>query len=1095
MLSIKTSVGYGKFTLYKHLPCIKNIEFDHLKPKTKMQFIRAFFKRITDDLKIKKLIPLKILFFVHASTLFVLYPYLTIQMRELGINVEETAIMSAVTPVISIVMPPLAGMLADKIGNFRLLLALSSALGGASALLLLAVPVGRITITYPPAVQLVTTCGDGAFQLRPVQDYPCTPLHPYAFDVNLTISSCGFVCEIPSETSAKEIESMIHADSYDVRLQSYTNDQRILYRHTVSSYLPKTKVLMKDQSNSRIMADDPFFNTTISKISNHEIFFPTPRLYKMQCTKSEKNATCLFGRKTFLSDLDDGNDVQDVDTAFHVRISHDAHQASTDVKDYWVSAISVVNGTKFDADYEGIDSTTCEDNFLGVESVDSIRVKTGSRLLTKCFSACAALTPRRNLCENLQQQIELDPIFTFWAYMAVRVFIGIIGGTAFAMFEGAVIAIIREQRADYGLQRVYGSIGGMISSPLSGLLIDYASRGKGYTDFRPAFYLYAVLKVVTGALMLSINLEFKQPAQNLLDDVISVFRNVEIVALFIACFIMGTAWGYIESFLFWLLQDLGASRSLMGVTITVGGIAGLPLLVLSGPIIKKLGHANVLFIGFVFYAIRLLGYSLIYNPWLCLIFEALESVTSSLSFTAAVTYAARLSSITTDTSVQGLLGGLYYGVGKGAGSLIGGYLMKFVGTRPTYQIFALATFLTGCVYYLFNKFYIGKRPCIDDENDICKKRPINLDVEGCDASKIQNDKTCPPQDVATKNGTNNVKSPIKTMQKPIQNLLPNSKKSTNLFTNLDNFYDLKNPVRGEAQDVVPMRQPVDRYNPAQPYLPQQNYGGNSKESNKASAPTKATANLVPPPPPPAPKLTDNDFPAPTSYESFPPYPPSVSDSIPPLPAAPKPSVSAYSPPGPPIDDSDSNSFSSDDNTNGPSMDLGYRYKPPSAPVQPFAPTLPPAMKPFGGYNYNKPPMNPEPSPMAPIDDAPDFQGYQYNKPTDLSPPSDQMPPSSYNHHDSPPFHNDNDYPELVFQKHHGDDSKDSDHMKGTDMDMMMPPPSDMKPDHGPPDHDSFPSDFPSDFKYHHDFDDHDFYHHHHTTTTTTTEMPRVNRSI
>lgn len=53
------------------------------------------------------------------SALFVLYPYLTIHMRELGINVEETAIMSAVTPVVAIVMPPLAGMLADKIGNFR----------------------------------------------------------------------------------------------------------------------------------------------------------------------------------------------------------------------------------------------------------------------------------------------------------------------------------------------------------------------------------------------------------------------------------------------------------------------------------------------------------------------------------------------------------------------------------------------------------------------------------------------------------------------------------------------------------------------------------------------------------------------------------------------------------------------------------------------------------------------------------------------------------------------------------------------------------------------------------------------------------------
>lgn len=70
---------------------------------------------------------------------------------------------------------------------------------------------------------------------------------------------------------------------------------------------------------------------------------------------------------------------------------------------------------------------------------------------------------------------------------------------------------------------------------------------------------------------------------------------------------VGTAWGYVESFLFWFLQDLGGSRSLMGITITVGGIAGIPLLVLSGPIIKKIGHANVLFIGFVFHAIRLLG--------------------------------------------------------------------------------------------------------------------------------------------------------------------------------------------------------------------------------------------------------------------------------------------------------------------------------------------------------------------------------------------------------------------------------------------------------------------------------------------------------
>jgi hypothetical protein len=61
--------------------------------------------------------------------------------------------------------------------------------------------------------------------------------------------------------------------------------------------------------------------------------------------------------------------------------------------------------------------------------------------------------------------------------MTIRLFVGIIGGAAFAMF-------LREQKADYGLQLVYPTIGGMISSPLFGIIMDYARKGNGYTDLR-----------------------------------------------------------------------------------------------------------------------------------------------------------------------------------------------------------------------------------------------------------------------------------------------------------------------------------------------------------------------------------------------------------------------------------------------------------------------------------------------------------------------------------------------------------------------------------------------------------------------------------
>lgn len=369
---------------------------------------------------------------------------------------------------------------------------------------------------------------------------------------------------------------------------------------------------------------------------------------------------------------------------------------------------------------------------------------------------------------------------------------------------------------------------------------------------------------------------------------------------------------------------------------------------------------------------------------------------------------------------------------------------------------------------------------------------------------------------------------MKNVKRPSINTISNSKKTTNLMMNLDNFRELKNPVRGEAQDIAPIlkpvRQPIDRYNPAQPYLPQPDYGSKSKPDNPSPPATKVVANLIPPPPPPPPKITDDDFPFPTNYESFPPYPSIGPVSNPPVPppiSKPQPAITMYKPPVDMSDTSDDSSLdappSGDDD---PSMDLGYRYKQPASPK--FLPTLAPVSKPsFGEYSYKKPSISYDSSPMK--DDQPDYHGYHYNKPDAPSVPD--HPPTSYGdegphgyHYNKPdapsaPDHvhasygsHDSDYPELIFDNHHntkgGHDSEDS------DMGMKPPPSPDMKPDYGPPGDDSppmddnphmdnhgFPQDFPGDLKFYHDLDDDHYphYHYHKHVTTTTTEMPRVNR--
>uniref|UniRef100_A0AAR5PVE4 Major facilitator superfamily (MFS) profile domain-containing protein n=1 Tax=Dendroctonus ponderosae TaxID=77166 RepID=A0AAR5PVE4_DENPD len=675
------------------------------------KYVKLFFHRILKDFKQRELLPLKLLFFMHSSTILVLYPYLTIHMRELGINVEETAIMSAVTPAVAILMPPLAGMIADKIGNFRVLLAFFSITGGASALLLLLVPVGRITITFPTDVIFGMSClPSHPLMLTVNQDYPCNPVNSKnnLLDAELRLRSCGYACQaILNENYSSEV---LKTRMYEIQMLDVENNSTLTYTYTLDAVDVHEPQLISNTRNSKTLKHNERYETSIRKISKNSIFFPAHSLFNFSCDiGGEEKVSCMMGYgdhfKSFVS----------MGPQFKANLSQ---QVLTDDDLEEHRRTFLFDSIESKQNIQCLENESLKNKHITITiPINNTESKVQHLDLGSCQRKCLLTSPRRQICSNQKTVVEMDMQLTFWSYLAIRVFIGIVSGTSFAMFEGAVIAILREHKADYGLQRIYATIGGMISSPLSGWMIDFASK-----VFRPIFFLYASLKLVSGLLMLFINLEFKKAASSVVTDVIQVLKKLELIALFISCLILGCAWGFIESFLFWLLEDLGASKSLMGLTITVGGIVGIPLLVLSGPIIKKLGHANVIFIGFVFYAVRLVGYSLIYDPWLCLIFEAMESITFGLSFTAAVTYAARLSTVTTDTSIQGMLGGIYYGVGKGIGSLIGGYLIKPIGIRHTFQLFSIVILIIGLMYFAFYHFYMKQRP--SEGTDITKKDSV-----------------------------------------------------------------------------------------------------------------------------------------------------------------------------------------------------------------------------------------------------------------------------------------------------------------------------------------------------------------------------------
>jgi len=191
---------------------------------------------------------------------------------------------------------------------------------------------------------------------------------------------------------------------------------------------------------------------------------------------------------------------------------------------------------------------------------------------------------------------------------------------------------------------------------------------------------------------------------------------------------------------------MGGTKTLMGLTVTVSCLSGIPFLLFSDKIFRTIGHPNVQIIGFVVYVIRFIGYSYLNNPYLCLVYEVMESTTYALMMTSMLSYAAQLSSTTTLATVQGVFAASYFGIGRGIGTFMGGFLIKWfgegnldktVGARSTFRLLGVVSAIVALLYFLFNIFYIRRRN-----------------------NKIQNDEKQSPQIAATNGKAGGIENPV-----------------------------------------------------------------------------------------------------------------------------------------------------------------------------------------------------------------------------------------------------------------------------------------------------------------------------------------------
>lgn len=331
-----------------------------------------------------------------------------------------------------------------------------------------------------------------------------------------------------------------------------------------------------------------------------------------------------------------------------------------------------------------------------------------------CHVFCAIKNSEiKESCESRWSDRFPTLAITFVVFMSFQVFVA----TCFSLVEASTLAMVKEHKDNYGRQRVWAILATAVFSPVTGFLVDVASSYKGKTDYSPSFYIFDILMITNIVLIYILDLPVAPPAKNIVKNMKSLIVMPEVVTFLIVIFFLGTFWGFLESFLFWHLLDLGSPKYLLGLTLTVGAIVGLPFLYTSEFFVRKFGRVNLLIVAFLFYFFRCLGYSYIYNPWWFVLFEAMEASTYHLMWVAAATYAASLAPKGLLATIQGCVSGMHFGIGRGSGSLIGGNLISAFGNRIAFRYMGISSILLGTMYAIIYYAILRNLKNKTNEND------------------------------------------------------------------------------------------------------------------------------------------------------------------------------------------------------------------------------------------------------------------------------------------------------------------------------------------------------------------------------------------
>lgn len=282
----------------------------------------------------------------------------------------------------------------------------------------------------------------------------------------------------------------------------------------------------------------------------------------------------------------------------------------------------------------------------------------------------------------------------YWSIAIVMSVFTFFWNASLPQFEAITLNYLGDNHQRYSQIRLWGSIGFVVSVILLGRAIDISG----------VFIVPATLFVLYCGIWLT-SLSINEPpvyVQNETQQKITCFlRKPGVIAFFIACFLMQLGHGIYYTFYSLYLDQLGYSKSLIGLFWAIGVLAEILLFVVMHHLLKRYSPQRILFVSLLVASLRWLltgHFSDIVT--MVVMTQILHAATFGAYHASAIAILHSTFPKNLQGQAQALYSSLSFGAGGAVGSLTGGYVWDFYGPTGSFEIAAMISIVGAIVVYV-----------------------------------------------------------------------------------------------------------------------------------------------------------------------------------------------------------------------------------------------------------------------------------------------------------------------------------------------------------------------------------------------------------